>query len=120
VFDSVSENSEFSENIWIEDSGASCHYFNNDLGLLDVEDVSERITVGNRKTMEATQIGSLRCNVEKVNGKTFQVLFQGVKFDLELWVSLFSINKALKNSFKIANEDIHVPKGSTALILTEF
>ena len=60
VFNSVSENSEFSENIWIGDSGASCHYYNSDQGLFDVKDISERIMVGNGKTMEATKIGSLR------------------------------------------------------------
>ena len=117
VFNSVSENSEFSKNIWIGDSGASCHYCNCDQGLFDVKDVSERITVGNGKTMEATKIGSLRCNVEQVNGKTFQVVLQEVKFVPELWVNLFSINKALKNGFKIGNDDIiiHLSKGSTTL-----
>jgi hypothetical protein len=48
--------------------------------LFDVRYVSERITVGNGKTMEAKKIGSLRCNVEQVNRKTFQVLLQEAKF----------------------------------------
>jgi hypothetical protein len=30
VFNSMSEGSEFTENIWIGDSGASCHYCNSD------------------------------------------------------------------------------------------
>jgi hypothetical protein len=68
--------------------------------------MSERITVGNGKTMEATKIEDLRCNIEQVNGKTFQVLLQEVKFVSELWVNLFSINKACKNVFEIRNEDI--------------
>jgi hypothetical protein len=56
VFNLVSENSEFSENIWIGGSGASCHYCNNDLGLFGVRDVSKRITVGNGKTMETKKL----------------------------------------------------------------
>ena len=60
VFNSVSENSEFSENILIGDSGASYHNCNSDQGLFDVRDVSEIITVGYGKTTEATKIGSLR------------------------------------------------------------
>jgi hypothetical protein len=56
------ENSEFSENIWIGDSGASCHYFNNDLDLFDIRDVSDRITLGNGKTIETKQDGNLRCH----------------------------------------------------------
>jgi hypothetical protein len=89
----------------------------NDLRLFDVRDISERITVGNGNTMEATKIGSVRCNVEQVNRKTFQVLLQEGKFMTELWVNLFSVKKALKNGFKIVNEEIiiHISKGSTTL-----
>jgi gag-polypeptide of LTR copia-type/Zinc knuckle len=59
VFNSMSEGSEFTENIWIGDSGASCHYCNSDKGLFDIQEVSESITVGNGKTMEAIKIGKL-------------------------------------------------------------
>jgi hypothetical protein len=51
----------------------------NDLGLFDVRDISERIKVENGTTMEGTKTRSLRFNVEKVNGKTFQVLLQEVR-----------------------------------------
>jgi hypothetical protein len=96
VFDLVSENSELSENICIEDSGASCHYYKSDQGLFDVRDVSERITVGSGKTMKATKIGRLRCNVEQVNEKIFQVLLQEVNTSIKgeifgnfkLWASI--------------------------------
>jgi hypothetical protein len=64
VFNLVSENPEFSENIWIPDSGALYHYCKNDEGLFDVRDVSERITVRNENTMEAAKFGSMRCNFE--------------------------------------------------------
>jgi hypothetical protein len=76
----VSENLEFCKNTWIGDSGASCHYYNYDEGLFDVRDISKRIIGRNGKNIEATIIGSLRCNVEQVNGNTFQVLPQEVKF----------------------------------------
>jgi hypothetical protein len=85
--------------------------------LFDVRDVSERIIVGNGKTMEAIKIGNLRCNIEQVNGNTFQVLLQKIKFVPGLWVNLFSINKDLENVFKIRNEEIiaHLSKGSNRL-----
>jgi hypothetical protein len=73
VFNSMSEGSEFLDIIWIGDSGASCHYCNSDKGLFDIKEVSESITVGNRKTMEATKIGNLRCEVEQVNGRIFKL-----------------------------------------------
>jgi hypothetical protein len=61
---------------------------------------------GNGKTMEARKIESLSCNVQQLNGKTFQVLLQEVKFVSELWLNLFSIKKTLKNNYKNGNEDI--------------
>jgi hypothetical protein len=87
--------------------------------LFDVRVIFKRISVGNGNTMDNTKIGSLRCNVEQVNGNTFLILLQEVKFVPELWVNLFSINKALKNGFKIRNEDIiiHLSKGSTKFYL---
>lgn len=104
VFNSMSEDLEFSDNIWIGDSGASCQYSNSDKGLFDIKEVSESIIERNGKTIEATKMGNLRCDVERVNGKTFQVELQDVKYVPELWVNLFSINKALKNGFKIGND----------------
>jgi hypothetical protein len=59
--------------------------------LFDVRDVSERIIVGNGNTMEAKKVRRLRWSVEQVNGMTFQVLLQEVKF-MPLWVNLFSID----------------------------
>jgi hypothetical protein len=44
-------------------------------------------------------------------------VLQDVKYVPELWVNLFSINKALKNGFKIGNDGIviHLTKGNTTL-----
>jgi hypothetical protein len=75
--------------------------------LFDVRDVSERITVGNGKTMDETKIGNLRCNVEQVIVKSFQVLHQEVMFVQVIWMKLFSINMSLKNDFKIRRVEIH-------------
>jgi hypothetical protein len=56
VFDPVSENSEFSENIWIGDNGSSYHYCNYDLGIFNLRDFFDRITIENGRNMEATKI----------------------------------------------------------------
>jgi hypothetical protein len=67
VFNSISESSELLDIIWIRDSGASCHYCNSDKCLFDIKEVSESITVGSGKSMDATKIGDLCCDVEQVN-----------------------------------------------------
>jgi hypothetical protein len=101
VFNSMSEGSEFTENIWIGDSGASCYYCNSEEGLHNYTTISEEITVGNGNKMLAKKVGSLRCMVQQKNGETCVVVLKDVKFVSELWVNLFSISKALKNGFKI-------------------
>jgi hypothetical protein len=71
--------------------------------LFDVRDFSDRITVGNGKTTEAT-------NAMQVNENTFKVLLHEFNFVPELWVNLYSDNMNLKNGFNIWNEDmiIHI------------
>lgn len=103
---SMSESSDFSDNIWIGDSGASCHYYNSDEGLFNTKVVSEKITVANGKNMEGIKIGKLGCDVKQRDGKSFQITPQEVKFVPELWINLFSINKALKNGFQIGSDGI--------------
>jgi hypothetical protein len=49
--------------------------------------------------MEAIKIENLRFVIEQVNGKTFQVMLQDVKYVPEVSVNLFSIKKTLKNDF---------------------
>jgi hypothetical protein len=60
----MSDGLEFWDNIGIGDSGASYIHCNSDKGLFAIKEVSESITVGNGETMESTNIGNLRCDVE--------------------------------------------------------
>jgi len=102
----MSESFDFSDNIWIGDSGASCHYCNSDEGLFDTKVISDKITVANGKKMQGIKIGKLRCDVKQRDGISFQITPQEVKFVPELWINLFSINKALKNGFQIGSDGI--------------
>jgi hypothetical protein len=61
---------EISDNIWIGDSVTSCHYCNSDKCRFDIKEVSESITVVNGNTVEATKIGNIKCDDEKVSEKT--------------------------------------------------
>jgi hypothetical protein len=46
--------------------------------------------------------------VLQVNGSKFEVTLKEVKYVPELWVNLFSMNKALKNGFKLSNDGISI------------
>ena len=101
------ESADSSENIRIRDSGTACHYCNSDESIYDNRAISENITVGNGKTMGATTLGHSDPTLSKLM-KNIPSLLQDVKFVPDLWVNLFSINKALKNDGII----IHLRNGA--------
>jgi len=96
---------------------ASCHYCNSEEGLYNYTTIFEDITVDNGNKTLAKKVGSLRCMVQQKNGEKYVVLLKDIKFVPELWVSLFSISKALKNGFILGNEDVvmKLMKGKTIL-----
>ena len=67
--------------------------------------------------MKATKVGKMRCRVEQLDWKSFEVVLTDVKYVPELWVNLFSIGKGLSNGFQIGNKGvvIHLTKGKTKL-----
>ena len=117
AFMATAENEKLTKDTWICDSGACGHYCNFKEGMFNVKDISEDITIGNGKSMTATKVGSLSCKVIQVDGSSLDVTLHEVKFVPELWVNLFSINKALKNGFKISNKglSISLSKGSATV-----
>jgi hypothetical protein len=68
--------------------------------------VSERIKAENEINTEAKKLKALDSTLRKILRRLFQVMLQEVKSVPELWVKLFSIRKAIKNVFKIRDEDI--------------
>jgi gag-polypeptide of LTR copia-type/Zinc knuckle len=108
AFTATSENHNLSNDIWICDSGACGHYCNFKEGLFDVKEICEDITVGNGRTMTATMVGSLKCNVIQLHGPSLVITLHEVKYVPELWVNLFSLNRALKNGFTLSNKDLSI------------
>jgi hypothetical protein len=58
--------------------------------------------------MKTTKIGNLKCEVTQINGEKFTVTLNGVKYVPSHCVNLFSLNKALKKSFKVSNDGVNV------------
>ena len=108
AFSATSESDNLQNDIWICDSGACGHYCNFVEGLQDVKAINEEITVGNGKSMVATKVGNLKCRVEQLDGSSLDVTLNEVKYVPDLWINLFSINKALKNGFNLSNKGITI------------
>jgi len=106
------------EDIWIGDSGASCHMTNDDTGMFDCTKIDEDITIGNGKPMKATKLGKIQAEIIQQDGSTRQVTLTNVKYIPELWCKLFSITAALGKGFNIGNEKqtIFLQKGDVKLV----
>jgi hypothetical protein len=74
-------------------------------GMFNIQDIDEKVTIGNGEEMVATMVGSLRRCVIQVDGSTLNIMINDVKFLPELCANLFSVNKALKNRFKLSNKN---------------
>jgi hypothetical protein len=86
-------------------------------GMFNIQNIDEKVTVGNGEKMVATKVGSLRRCVIQVDGLTLDIVINDVKFLPELCANLFSVNKALKNGLKLSNknENISLTKGSASI-----
>jgi hypothetical protein len=105
TFAATSSKERISKDICICDSGASGHYSMSIDGMFNILDIDEKVTVGNGEKMVATKIRSLRRRIIQVDGSTLYIVINDVKFLPELCDNLFSVNKALKNAFKLSNKN---------------
>ena len=118
AFPSIASDDKITNNMWIFDSGASCHYCQSMEGLTDVKDIDELIKIGNGEVMRACKTGNLNCEVTQLDGKKFVITLTNVKYVPEICANLFSLNKALKNGFKLSNSDIIVSLTKKHVTLT--
>jgi hypothetical protein len=73
-------------------------------GMFNVQDINEKVTVGNGNKMVATKVGSLRHCVIQLDGSTLDIVINEVKYLPDVCANLFSVNKAIKNGFYLSNE----------------
>jgi hypothetical protein len=53
AFTTIAMKNNFANDLWILDSGASCHYYRSVEGLTDVKEINELIKIGNGELMKA-------------------------------------------------------------------
>ena len=88
--------------IWIGDTGASCHFTNEEEGLYDVEEIKDEIQIG-KGSMIATKKGKLKVNIKQPNGTTVCGVMSPVKYCKDLKFKLFSISMSMDKGFKLGN-----------------
>jgi hypothetical protein len=130
AFTIITMKNNFANDLWILDSGASCHYCRSVEGLTDVKEINELVKIGNGDLMKATKIGNLKCEVTikigigdlmkatkignlkcevtQINGEKFIVTLNDVNYVPSLCVNLFSLKKPLKKGFKVSDDGVVV------------
>jgi hypothetical protein len=78
AFTTITMKNNFSSDLWILDSGASCHYCQSAEGLTNVKEIDESIKIGNRNSMKSTKIGNLKCEMTQVNGEKLTITLNDV------------------------------------------
>ena len=90
--------------VWIGDTGSSCHLATSDKGMINVREINDSIKVGNGTTMDATKIGDLPVIITQKDGTKTKATLKGVKFVPKLWCNLFSIGNVLSKGWSLGNE----------------
>ena len=72
--------SKIDENIWIADSGASCHMTNSLEGMTDLRDYYAKIKIGSEKTMLSTKKGTYEGMVVSKDNKKTMIQLKNVRF----------------------------------------
>jgi hypothetical protein len=96
------------EHLRIGDSGASCHFINDDSAMFNWRSIYDEIGVGDGNIVVATKEGSVRLEVQQRNGKQNIILLHGCKYIEGLRNNLFSITTALSKGWKLSNKGVHI------------
>ena len=91
-------------NIWIGDTGASCHITNCEKGFINIRKVNEGLKVGNGERLEVSKIGDLPIMIFLKDGKETNAVLHDVKYVKNLWCNLFSISSCLEKGWRLGSE----------------
>jgi hypothetical protein len=92
--------------LWIADTGASCHMTCDDNGMFNCKDINENIKVGDGNFIKATKMGSKRVSVRQPDGVVKVFTINSCKYVPILWINLFSITSTLHQGWNLSNKGI--------------
>ena len=102
-----------SNQIWIGDTGATCHMTFSKEGLTNLKPISSCVIFGNGERLKATHIGDLKGTVIQKDGTETPIFMTKVKYVPQLTYNLFSITAALEHGCEMhgSNRQIKIKKG---------
>jgi hypothetical protein len=74
-----SSRSQRHKNLWLADSGASCHLTFDETVMFDCQEIKSQIKFGNSQTMTATKLGNKRVNIVNSDGTVMEFVLEECK-----------------------------------------
>jgi gag-polypeptide of LTR copia-type/Zinc knuckle len=94
------------KDLWIADTGASCHMTCNPAGMFNCVDINEDIKVGDGNYIKATKMGCKHVLVSQPGGVIKSYVINDCKYVPKLWINLFSVTSALCRGWNLSNNGI--------------
>jgi hypothetical protein len=91
------KNTFFKKNLWIADTGASCHMTCSEEGLYNCVEIKEEIKVGDGNYIKATKMGEKHVLIKQPGGVLKGYVIYNCKYGPKLWINLFSITSSLRH-----------------------
>ena len=88
--------------VWVGDTGASCHMRSSLAGMFDLEPGTGGIKVGSGKVLKIIKVGKFRGEVKQKDGSTKILILDNVHFVPDLYCNLFSITSAMDDGYGLS------------------
>ena len=101
------------EQIWIGDTGVSCHMTKSMIGLINIEPINSNIIFRNGNQLKANHISDKKGYILQKDGMKKLIFLQKVRYVPNLTCNLFSMSAALQNGCKMegSSKTIKLIKG---------
>jgi hypothetical protein len=106
------------KNLWIGDSGASCHMTCSLDGMTNIRDINSLVQVGSGESLKCMKVGDKHLCAIQSDGMMSDVVLQDCKYVPDLFTNLFSITKALQGGCSILNKGVTMTLSKGNLNLT--
>ena len=88
--------------VWVGDTGSSCHMRSSLSGMFDLEPGTGGIKVGSGKVLKIIKIGKFRGEVMQKDSSTKILILDNVHFVPDLYCNLFSITSAMDDGYGLS------------------
>ena len=81
---------------------------NNNTGMFDCRQIHSYLMISNGKHLFASRIGNKKVSIVQENGSTLYLILHDCMYIPDMYINLFSINKALGEGWKLSNHGLQM------------